>query len=245
MDVDKLLDCLKKILRSQNKTYRFLAAELGVSEPTVKRMFARKTVSLERFAEMCQVLGVTMLDVARMAEPHGSARDVHLSHSQEAFLCREERLFVLFNLLRKNWTVPRILEKFRFTEAELTRGLVQLDKERLIELHPGNKVRLLVHPQVEWLPDGPVRKMYEDQVREDFFKHPFQDKSDRLRFLTCEVSAPTLRIILKKMDRFSAEIADLIATDEQVSKKETQSTAFLIGARSWVFPTMTKYRTRS
>lgn len=241
VDGDKLVESLKKLLKAQQKTYRSLAQELGVSEPTVKRMFAQKNFSLDRVVQICQLLGVTLLDVARMSQASSGSPDIYLTHDQEEALCERDKLFVLFNLLRKNWRIHDILKKFDFSENELTQGLVELDRIGVIELHPQNKIKLRVSAQLQWLPDGPVRKMYEALVKDDFFRHEFKDKNDRLRYMTCEISDQTLRLILRKIDRLTQDIAEHIVADEGAQKTQTKSFAFLLGVRPWVFDITEKY----
>jgi hypothetical protein len=44
-----MIQTLKKVIRQQDKTYKDVAVALQLSEASVKRLFAEKTFSLERF----------------------------------------------------------------------------------------------------------------------------------------------------------------------------------------------------
>jgi len=45
-------------LRAKGMTYRELAAQLGISEPTVKRDLSRGNFSLGRLDRICEILGL-------------------------------------------------------------------------------------------------------------------------------------------------------------------------------------------
>jgi DNA-binding transcriptional regulator LsrR (DeoR family) len=46
---DRLVAALKRLLRKQGITYKGVADSLGISEPSVKRMFSRGTFTLDRW----------------------------------------------------------------------------------------------------------------------------------------------------------------------------------------------------
>ena len=47
---------------------------------------------------------------------------------------------------------------YQFTEREALQYLIRLDRLKVIELQPGNRVRLLVSRHFSWRPGGPVQK---------------------------------------------------------------------------------------
>jgi transcriptional regulator with XRE-family HTH domain len=65
--VSPLVEALKKTLRARGVTYRQLAGKLGLSEPTIKRMFSRGTFTLARIEQMLRALDLDLYEVARMS----------------------------------------------------------------------------------------------------------------------------------------------------------------------------------
>ena len=64
---DRLLRALKQVLRQRGMRYADLAGRLGVSEPTVKRMFSTGRMDLERLDRICGLLDIDHFELARLA----------------------------------------------------------------------------------------------------------------------------------------------------------------------------------
>ena len=64
----RFLECAKRFLKAQGKTYAELAKGLDVSEATVKRVFSEENVSLNRLDDICCYLGIQLTDLASMVE---------------------------------------------------------------------------------------------------------------------------------------------------------------------------------
>jgi len=63
---------LKSALRSRGMRYRDVAAGLGLSEASVKRLFAEETFSLRRFAEVCALIDMSVSAAPRLITLSGS-----------------------------------------------------------------------------------------------------------------------------------------------------------------------------
>ena len=59
----ELFETLKSALRARGWTYADLATKLGISEPTVKRIFARRDSKLSRLVDICDALDLTLDDL--------------------------------------------------------------------------------------------------------------------------------------------------------------------------------------
>jgi AraC-like DNA-binding protein len=86
----RVIDAMKACLRARGMTYGALAGQLGVSEPTVKRMFSRGTFTLARIEQILEVIDLDLQELARLAR-EGSGRPGELSTEQEAALAQDER----------------------------------------------------------------------------------------------------------------------------------------------------------
>ena len=64
-EITQLITTLKRELKCQGKTYRDVGTALGLSEPSVKRLFATGQFTLERLVEICSLLGLTLAELAQ------------------------------------------------------------------------------------------------------------------------------------------------------------------------------------
>src|SRR5437588_3848306 len=107
----RLVEALKTSLRSRGLTYRSLAKKIGVSEPTVKRMFSQGSFTLERIEQILEVIDLDLQELARLAR-EGSPAPAELSVEQEAALAADQQLFSVFWLLQNNWSFDEILAEY-------------------------------------------------------------------------------------------------------------------------------------
>jgi transcriptional regulator with XRE-family HTH domain len=59
-----LVDTLKRLLKARGMTYGDLAARIGMSEATVKRMFSQKNFTLERLDQVLDASGISFDELA-------------------------------------------------------------------------------------------------------------------------------------------------------------------------------------
>ena len=101
-----LVEALKKLLKARGVTYRQLAAGLGLSEPSVKRLFSERTFTLQRLEQVCQVLEIDFFELAKLAR--GASTTINeMTIEQEQILAKDSKLLGVFYLASgRNLTVP-------------------------------------------------------------------------------------------------------------------------------------------
>jgi DNA-binding Xre family transcriptional regulator len=71
MHAATLVDALKRLLKAHDVTYAKVAAGLGLSEASVKRMFSCRDFTLRRLEDVCRMVGIDFGDLARaLADEH-------------------------------------------------------------------------------------------------------------------------------------------------------------------------------
>ena len=180
-EIDRLVGTLKRRLKAQGITYRELGARLGLSEASVKRMFATRRFSLDRLLEIGHLLGFSLAELAQEAALSGTRLHT-LSESQERELVSDEQLLLVAVCVLNQWTVEEILAIYRLGEAECVRCLARLDRLRLLDLLPGNRVRLNVARDFDWRPDGPIRRFFLRQGLGEFLASDFAGADEVLGF---------------------------------------------------------------
>ena len=90
----KLINTLKKELRAQGITYKQIASALDLSEASIKHMFAKSHFSLERIDRICELLGIEISDLARIAD-QDSPTISQLSLADEKELVGDMKLLIV------------------------------------------------------------------------------------------------------------------------------------------------------
>lgn len=230
-----LVKALKRVLKARNITYRMLAERLGLSEASVKRTFSEQTFSLSRLEAICDAVDVNFLELAKMSEIRDSDFTDELTLDQERELASNTNLLSCFFLLLVGWRTLRIARRLELDQTQVIQLLAKLDRLRLIELLPRNRVRLLTSRQIKWRPDGPVRRRYEKQVKTQFLSDRFSGKDKLFRFESGELSEASARHVLRRMEALSKEFAELAEIDLALPPDEKRSVGLMLALRPWTY----------
>jgi transcriptional regulator with XRE-family HTH domain len=98
---------LKRYLKAQGVTYATLGKQLGLSESSVKRLFARQTFSLQRLEQILNLLGLEIADLVSMMNERREFL-TELTPEQENALLADPKQLLLTYLLINGWTLPAI-----------------------------------------------------------------------------------------------------------------------------------------
>jgi len=228
----EIVETLKQVLKARRMTYADLAGALRVSTPTVKRLFSRHTFTLERLEEILRVLEMDFYELARLS--HGRRRGpVELSLEQEAALAKDARLFSVFWLISNDWRFDEIVAEFRLGAAQITAYYARLSRLRLIDWRPGNRARLRVPKHYAWRTGGPLRKAYGLKVVNEFMRSRFDAPQGAFRFEAQELSSESAAVVKRRLERFAAEINDLVEIDASVPAKKRVTLGVLLACRPW------------
>ena len=150
----RIVDALKRALKAHGVSYAQVARRLELSESSVKRLFSTGGFSLARLEAVCDLVGLDLLELARQADAQ-RFRVPALTVDQEQEFVGDPALLLVAVCALNRWPFERILDRYRFTEPRLVGLLARLDRMGLIELLPGNRIRLRIARNFAWLPDGP------------------------------------------------------------------------------------------
>lgn len=228
----RLVNALKETLKSRDITYAEVAGHLGLSLSSVKRQFSTQRFSLHRLEQVCDLAGLDLLELARVAEER-RLRVASLTEDQERQLVSDPALLLTTVCVLNRWTFERIVERYGFATVQLTNLLVRLDRIGLIELLPAKRIRLRVARNFAWLPGGPIHRYFVDRVQGEFLSGEFDPDRDLHRFswgMLSDGSAAQLRgKIAEVMDAFD----ELTRRDEVRADAAAGGTCFLVALRRW------------
>ncbi|MBB5017286.1 transcriptional regulator with XRE-family HTH domain [Chitinivorax tropicus] len=227
-----LIDTLKRQLRMHGLTYADVASKIGLSESSVKRLLSRKEMTLARLEQLCGLLGLEVSDLARLAtEQESTVR--HLTDAQERELVSDSTLLLVAVCVINHWSAARILATYRLTEAECIQYLLKLDKLGLIDLMPGNRVRLRVARDFSWLPGGPIEHFFQQRVRDDFLNTRFDQPGEQLLFVHGMLTPDANARLQQRMRKLAQEFAELHQESTHVPETSRFGSSLLLAIRSW------------
>ena len=241
--VTELTAALKRCLKSRGMTYGELARRLELSEASVKRLFSERSFTLERMEAICSVLELDFYELARLARAHDTG-EARVSLEQERALAADPKLLLLFQLLLNDWSPEDIQADYAVSRTECTRLLNTLEELGLIALQPDGDVRLRTSRRIDWRKNGPVRRAYQELVLGEFFEDGFDDSRADLRFEGKELSAASIELMKRKLDRLAEEFNELAETDSTLKPADRTSVGMIVAMRPYVLSLFTRYRRR-
>jgi len=237
----QLIDLLKQALRDRGTTYAKLATGLGMSESSVKRMFSKKRMSLERLEAICTQVGIEIPDLLELART-SEGRLTELTEAQERALVGDERLLLVGLLALGNWSAEEMREAYRLTEADLVKLLTQLDRLGIIDLLPGNRIKLRLARNFAWRKRGPLQQFFEGRVQKHFFDTSFHGPGE-VRFVVHGSLSDHSNALLQGRMRKLAEEFDVLAEDDRrVDHHTLLGTTLVIAMRPWELGIFTELR---
>jgi hypothetical protein len=232
MQAASLVDALKRLLKGQGTTYAHLAAGLGLSEAAVKRMFSRRDFTLQRLEDICRIARVDFGALVRAVddEPSGLAQ---LTEQQERELVSDPRLMLVALCAVGNWTFEQIVGTYAITRADCIRYLTHLDRHRIIELMPGNRIRPQISRTFSWRPDGPIQRYFHARVEAEFLGSRFDRRDELFLFVSGMLSRRASAELVAKLKDLARDFAELHREDVAMPLGERHGTSLLVATRAW------------
>lgn len=224
---------LKRALRERDLTYADVARKLDLSLATVKRLFSTGDFSLHRVDAICELMGVTLRELLELAQDR-SAPANQLTLAQEQEIVADPQLLVVTWLLLNRMQFEDIVRTHRFTDRELLKFLIKLDRLKVIELQPGNRVRLLVSRRFTWRVGGPVQKYIHQKILREFFASPFAGANEEFFFHGGAVSEDTLAQLKRALRNASRECVEIVEGDRGAWESR-HGAAFVLAVRPWKY----------
>ncbi len=231
-EISQLIKTLKRRLKIQGMTYRELAAALNLSEASVKRLFASERFTLERIVEVANLLGFTLAELT--AEASVSENRLHtLSEEQEKELVSDIKLLLVAVCVLNQWPVDAIVEAFQISRPECILRLVKLDRLRLITLLPGERVRLNIARDFDWLPRGPIREFFQGQGMADFLNSDFAQPGEVLAFSHAMLTDAAIERVQVELRKLRQKFAELHEECLAAPLAKRRGTGLLLATREW------------
>ena len=223
---------LKRALRERGLTYAAVAAKLRLSVASVKRLFSGGDLSLKRVDQICELLETGLADILARARDRPAASQLTLAQEQE--IVSDPKLFLIAWLVINRTPFDEIARSFQFTEREVLRLFFRLDQLKVIELQPGNRVRLLVSRYFSWRAGGPVQRYIHEKLLREFMSSHFAGPQEEFFFhggAVSDAALGELKLLLRNTSRQCAEIIE----HDRAPHANRRGAAFLLALRPWKY----------
>ena len=133
------------------------------------------------------------------------------------------------------WTFDEIIARYDISPEAGMKYLRQLDRMQVIELQPGDRVRLLVANNFSWRKNGAIEKFFRSRVQTEFFSHDFQDDAS-IRIVKNGMLTRKAQIQLIEKLKAMGELFDDTAWDERkLPATDRHGTTMVLALRHWFF----------
>jgi transcriptional regulator with XRE-family HTH domain len=240
-EASQLVSTIKKLLKSQGLTYRDLAQALKISEPSVKRMFSSGRLTIDRLVQISNFLGFTLAELSKEAQATQPALST-LTEKQEREVVSDPKLLMVAVCALNHWTMQEIVVLYQLTDAECIKYLLLLDTLRIIDLLPGNRIRLNVSRNFDWLPFGPIRQYFKTQGMDDFLKSNFALEDESMAFVHGMFTDQALAQMQDELRRMRMRFAELHEESLTAPLSKRRGIGLLLAMRGWEPADFTKLR---
>lgn len=227
-----LVTTLKKMIKAHGLNYRDIASELDLSEASVKRLFAQRNFSIQRLEQVCHLLGIEIADLIRQMEADQLTLS-ELTDTQEHELVADLKLLLVAFLIINGWQFNDIISNYNLSETETIRCLAKLDRIKMIDLLPNNRIKLRVLPNFSWRRNGPIQQFFTENLKQDFLHSRFNDKQDFMQFPSGMLTQSSVAQLQQRMQQITQEFHQLKQQDMNRPADEREVYSLFLAFRPW------------
>jgi transcriptional regulator with XRE-family HTH domain len=223
---------LKRALRERGLTYAAVAKQLDLSIASVKRLFSGGDLSLKRVDLICELLETGLAELLARARDRPAGDQLTLAQEQE--IVSDPKLFLIAWLVLNRAPLEDIVRTYRFSEREVLRLFYKLDQLKVIELQPGNRVRLLVSRHFSWRAGGPVQRYIHQKLLREFTSSHFAGPQEGFFFhggAISEAAMGELKAVLRNTSRQCVAIIE----HDRGAREPRHGAAFVLALRPWKY----------
>lgn len=240
-EVVQLISTIKRQLKSQGLTYKDVALALKVSEPSVKRLFASNRLTVDRLEQLCSLLGFTLAELVQQVQT-GLPQIKTLTTAQESQLISDAKLLLVAVCALNHWAMADMVETYDLSEVDCLKCLLQLDRLGLIRLLPGNRIRLAVARDFDWLPNGPIRQYFREQCQAEFLDSTFAGPYESMMFVHGMFTAASFAELKLELARLRKRFAELHEEGIAVPREQKGGLGLMLAMRGWEPEAFTRLR---
>ncbi len=223
-----LMRFLKNRAKSQGITQVMIANQFNISLPTVKRWYQGKGLSLEQASQLSEFLGISLGEA--LVSIKNTTQTFQYTANQEKYFAKHPEYLAFFDNLLRGHSVKKISTRFSLNELKVSKYLLQLENLGLLELHIGNKVKLLVSGEPVWRKNGDLVKKFKNKILTDFSNSPAQIKLDKFHLYDL-LNYDLDKLILKLND--ALQFATIASNRASVSSDKSKALGLRVSLKGF------------
>lgn len=232
-DTEALIELLKQALKAKGLTYKDVAGHLDMTEAGVKRAFSLRTFSLQRFEELCSLAGTSLENLSSGISSKKTQRVHEYTLDQERVFSEDPLCLSIFDQLLNGRRVKEIEKEMGLSKKQISSKLRQIEKMKLIEWLPKDRIRLLVS-EVKWREKGPLRKKFSEMAKTEFLQHDFSGQSEVFSFSILKLTPQSLNELNTKLRELLLEYSHKGESQSRMGLKQ-KSIGCIAAIREWNF----------
>lgn len=229
-----LIDTLKRALKAHGRTYADVAEALELSEASVKRLFSHEDFSLERLDRICRLLGMEISDLVELMTSEQQQIE-QLTAEQEQELVDDKTLLAVAICALNRWTLEEIVAFYDMTEGQCFQKLAALDRLKLIDLYPNNRIKVRVAPNFKWRDNGPIQELFQERLGPEFLRGRFSGDNESLIVLNGMLSEQSSLEFQSKLKRLAWEFEVANRDDSSLPLAQRRGLTTVLAVRGWQY----------
>lgn len=238
--IPTLINIVKKQLKAQGKTYIDVAEKLKLSEASVKRIFAENNLSLQRLESIAELLGYDLTEITQLVTRQQQQLTA-LSIEQEQEIANDITLLLVTVCVMNHLSFQEILDDYNISETECIQKLAKLDRLKIIELLPNNRIKLLISSNFQWNTKGPIQQFFQHKIQQDFFTSNFDKETEKLSVINGVLSIDSIKILQRRIQRLADDFNNLIKEDAEKPMQEKLGITMVMAKRQWEYSIFNRY----
>ncbi len=230
-----IINALKKSLKQHGKTYAEVAEYLQLSEASIKRMFAQKSITLQRLDAICQMLNIEISDLVQQANSDMTQQITELSKEDEKILVEDTEMLLVTVCVIHCWSLEDILKHYTVSKARCIQILARLDKMKIIELLPHNQIKVRVSPNFKWRNNGALHQFFQKNIESDFFNTSFGLAEEQLIVVNGMLSDESNAVFRRKLEHLAREFDEMTKADNKLPLDQRKGYTSVLAIRNWQY----------
>jgi len=203
-------EVIKRALKAQRMSYSDLADRLKLTESGVKKLLNRPDLSIARASAIAALLGLTFSELTAEASRTQGATDVEISAAaQEFFLSDTDGFHVYWLVAAERRGLEEVSRTLKLSRQSLFRYLRKLDAFKLIELLPGDKVKVPSTGPVIWQREGAFMPVLMRRWSKRIVEHAIESDKRKKHFALrhCRLTKSSYRELIDAFEGLNSEFA--------------------------------------
>ena len=233
MQTEHILNALKGVLRSKGISYKDAADSLGLSESSIKRLFAEKSFTMTRLEKVCEIAGTDLTELLQIVE--SNSQNVNsLTIEQEQEIVNNPLLLLVGVCLINQCSFDEILNKYEMEETKLIQCFAAFDRFNIIEYLPGNRYRLKLSRNFSWNHNGPIQRFFIESILKEYLAAGMKNNNDHLHYVWGMLTKASSKQLIPKIQRLVDEYVQLSGQEAILPmNNKLTSSLFILFREDW------------